>query len=289
MAATVAQLIDILTLERIEDDIFRGRSPETTRQRVFGGQVLGQALMAVGRTAPAERSVHSLHAYFLRPGDPAVPIVYVVERVRDGGSFSTRRVLAQQHGRPIFQMSASFQIAEDGFDHQEPIPPVVGPDGPGSSTEPPGVDAIRWADRLTEWAAIDVRFVPTVVDAGRRAGADDNRLHVWLRAAEELPDDPLLHAAVLAYASDMTLLSAAMVPHAQRLDDPRMQSASLDHAMWFHRPFRADDWLLHDQWSPSASNARGLGQGSIFTADGRLVVSAVQEGLTRWRPAIAPR
>jgi acyl-CoA thioesterase-2 len=277
MTATVAELLEVLTLDRIEDDLFRGCSPRTSLQRVFGGQVLGQALMAAGATVTPARHVNSLHAYFLRLGDPEVPIAYLVERVREGRSFSTRRVEARQHGRAIFHMSASFQILEPGLEHQDSAPQVPGPDDPANSAHfQARGDAARSLDP-DEWAAIDVRRVaPTEPD-----GAAHGDLRVWLRAAGRLPDDPLLHAAVLAYASDLTLLATALVPHPLRIGSPQLFSASLDHAMWFHRPFRADEWLLHDEHSPSASNARGIGLGRVFSLDGRLVATTVQEGLMR--------
>lgn len=275
MAATVEELLDVLTLEQVEDDIFRGRSPRTSLQRVFGGQVLGQALMAAGRSVPDGRTVHSLHGYFLRLGDPAVPIAYVVERVRDGGSFTTRRVVARQHGRAIFQVSASFQVVEPGLDHQDPAPEVPGPEELLSLVELAGAGRPAYPEPQ-EWAAIDVRPID-------RVSAAAPGLQVWLRAAAPLPDDPLLHAAVLAYASDMTLLAVAAVPHDVTLRDPRLFTASIDHAMWFHRPFRADQFLLHDEVSPSASGGRGTGYGRVFDLQGRLVATAVQEGLMRLR------
>jgi acyl-CoA thioesterase-2 len=282
MPQSTEELVALLDLETIEDGLYRSRQPDTALQRVFGGQVASQALVAAARSVHPDRLVHSLHAYFLRPGDTAVPILYDVESTRDGRTFSTRRVVARQHGRPIFYMSASFQLPEDGFDHQDPAPPAPSPDECPKlgdvlarlSGRPPG----DW-DR--EWAALDVRYV---------AGGQDRQpvSRVWLRAAEPLPDaatgtDPVLHAAVLTYASDLTLLSAAILPHGTHIGDPRLEPASLDHAMWFHRPFRADEWLLYDQVSPSASGGRGMATGRLFTADGRLVASAVQEGLLRLR------
>ena len=280
MAATVAELLRVLDLERIEDDIFRGVSPATRRQRVFGGQVLGQALVAAARTVGPDRRVHSLHAYFVRPGDPAVPIAYVVERVREGRAFSTRRVVARQHGRPIFQMSASFQVAETGVDHQVSMPPAPAPDTVPTLSQRFADDPHVWPAGPQEWAAIDVRLVdpPT----GVPVPPDEAGLRVWLRADGSLPDDPALHAAVLAFASDLSLLTVASVPHGLRTDAPGLMLASIDHAMWFHRDFRADDWLLHVETSPSASGARGMGQGRIYTADGRLVATTVQEGLVRF-------
>ena len=262
MAASLEALLRLLDLEQLETDLFRGAAPETDLQRVFGGQVAGQALVAAGRTVDSERPVHSLHAYFLHPGDPAHPIVYEVDRSRDGRSFTTRRVVALQHDRPIFTMSASFAKVEEGLGHQVPAPPAPDPEG-----------LPILVDRSEKWGAIDLRFVPHT---------DDNPFGqlVWLRASDAVPDDPLTHVCVLAYASDLTLLSSTVRPH-----DPErkrnLQMASLDHAMWFHRPFRVDDWLLYDQVSPRAAGARGLASGRIFTRDGTLVASVVQEGLIR--------
>jgi len=282
MPQSTEELLSLLDLETIEDGLFRGRQPETSLQRVFGGQVASQALVAAARTTEPGRTVHSLHAYFLRPGDTAVPIVYDVERTRDGRAFSTRRVVARQHRRPIFYMSASFQVPEEGLEHQDQMPevapPLECPELGDVLAKMSGRPREHW-DR--EWAALDVRF------AGEVRAAEGERLEpvsrVWLKASDALADDPLLHAAVLTYASDLTLLSAAVLPHGTYIGDPRLQPASLDHAMWFHRPFRADEWLLYDQVSPSASGGRGLATGRLFTLDGRLVASAVQEGLVRLR------
>lgn len=283
--ASLDELIDLLDLEVIEDNLFRGRQPKTHMQRVFGGQVAGQALVAAYRTMEAGRSVHSLHAYFLRPGDTGVPIVYDVERTRDGRSFSTRRVVARQHGRTIFYMSASFHQPEEGFEHQDVAPKAPAPeDCPtlGQVMErASGRASEAWAE---EWAALDVRYVGD----SRRGGVPQDpehpaRARVWFRAAGELPDDPVLHTCVLAYASDLTLLGASLVPHDVYIGTPGLQTASLDHAIWFHRPFRSDEWLLYDQISPSASYSRGFTTGRLFTTDGRLVASVVQEGLIRQR------
>ena len=274
MAATVEELLDVLTLEQVEDDIFRGRSPRTSLQRVFGGQVLGQALMAAGRSVPADRTVHSLHAYFLRLGDPTVPIAYLVERVRDGGSFSTRRVVARQHGRPIFQMSASFQVVEPGLDHQDCAPEVPGPE------ELLGLVALAGAGGRRPGAAGVGRDRRATDRPGRGRGARASGVAAGGRAAA---GRPAAARCVLAYASDMTLLAVAAVPHDVTLRDPRLFTASIDHAMWFHRPFRADEFLLHDEVSPSASGGRGTGYGRVFDLQGRLVATAVQEGLMRLR------
>ncbi len=285
MPSSIDELLSLLDLEPIEECLFRGRQPETSLQRVFGGQVASQALVSAARTADVDRVVHSLHAYFLRPGDTKVPILYDVERTRDGRSFSTRRVVARQHGRPIFYMSASFQVPEEGLDHQDPMPPVAGPlDCPELGDVLAGLTGRPRDDWDREWAALDVRYAGD----SRAGGALQDDRHpalarVWLKASGPVGDDPVLHAAVLAYASDLTLLSATVVPHGTYIGDPRLQPASLDHAMWFHRPLRADQWLLYDQVSPSASGGRGFATGRLFTEDGRLVATAVQEGLVRLR------
>lgn len=276
----VDELVALLDLEDIEVNVFRGRSPEVEMQRVFGGQVAGQALVAAARTVDADRVIHSLHAYFLRPGDPKVPILYEVDRQRDGRSFTTRRVVAIQHGRPIFNMSASFHVPEHGFEHQFPAPTDVRP--------PEELDdfATRWApykDQLGEWytrpRAIDTRYADW--RPPDRAEALPPHHRVWVRANGVLPDDPVLHACVVAYASDMTLLDTTLLPHGGTFMNQRVQMASLDHAMWFHRPFRADEWLVYDQDTPSASFGRGLARGFFFTPSGDLAVSVVQEGLIR--------
>ena len=273
-------LVELLDLEAIEVNLFRGNSPEENRQRVFGGQVAGQALVAAARTIddPA-RMVHSLHAYFLRPGDPKIPIVYEVDRIRDGRSFTTRRVVAVQHGLAIFNLQASFHVSEPGLDHQLPIPQAPLPESlPDFRTRmAPYKEALGdWYDRPRP---IDLRYVgPGPFD---RNGATTHHQQVWLRADGELPDDPVLHACIVTYASDMTLLDTTVLPHRLSWESPGVQMASLDHAMWFHRPFRADGWLLYDQHTPSTSSSRGLANGSIFTQDGDLVVSVVQEGLIR--------
>jgi acyl-CoA thioesterase-2 len=281
MNKPLEKLLDLLDLEQIELDIFRGRSPEEQVQRVFGGQVAGQALVAAGRTVPDDRPVHSLHAYFIRPGDPAVPLVYTVDRVRDGRSFTTRRVSAIQHGRPIFTLSASFHRDEPGPVHSDPMPEVPPPD-----------EIPRTIDRLEKLfgtmpaqfreSPIDLRSVgPLTFEAERDPSLRTTRNLVWLRVEGELPDDPLLHVCLMTYASDLTLLDSVLLGHGLSWADGKTSGASLDHAMWFHRPFRADRWLLYAQESPVAAGARGLARGEVFTADGDLVVSVVQEGLIR--------
>ena len=271
MPESLEDLVELLDLEKIDVDLFRGRQPQTSMQRVFGGQVLGQALAAASQTVDAERVVHSLHGYFLRAGDTSVPIVYRPEVTRDGGSFSSRRVVASQHGKPIFYMSASFQRPEPGLDHQDPMPDDVVPpeEAPRLATVLEARSGRPAADWDREWASLDVRL----------AGVTGRQF--WIRAAGKLPDEPALHACVLAYASDLTLLGASLLPHGIVIGDRRIQPASLDHALWFHRPFRADDWLLYDQASPSASGARGFATGRLYTVDGRLIASVAQEGLIR--------
>jgi acyl-CoA thioesterase-2 len=276
-------LVALLDLEEIERDIFRGVSTRSRWQRVFGGQEAGQALVAAGRTVPEERKVHSLHSYFVRPGDPAIPIVYEVDRVRDGRSFSTRRVIAVQRGETIFSLSASFQLDQDGIDHQTPMPDVPDPD-----TLPPLInrygnspDGVEFYQAMPK--PIDLRYVDDPPWQQHAKGPREGLSRVWMRADGKLPDDPLLHVCVLTYASDMTLLDSVLVRHglAPGLDEISM--ASLDHAMWFERPFRADEWLLYSTRSPSASGGRGLATGRFYRQDGAQVCSVVQEGMIRIR------
>jgi acyl-CoA thioesterase-2 len=282
--ATVSDLLALLDLETLDPTLFRGQQPDTTMQRVFGGQVAAQALVAAARTAPAGVTAHSLHSYFLRPGDTAVPIIYDVDRVRDGRSFATRRVLGRQHGRPIYALTASFQVAEEGFDHQDAMPEVPTPEESldlGTALRGQGRAAEEW---VREWAALEVRHAGD----SRPGGALEDPAHpalvrFWLRVRDRMPDDVLLHQAALTYASDLTLLGSALVPHGVLIGDPRVQAASLDHTVWLHRPFRADEWLLYDQVSPSASGGRGLALGRLFTQDRRLVATVAQEGLLRPR------
>jgi acyl-CoA thioesterase-2 len=279
-------LVKLLDLEPIEVNIFRGVSPDESRQRVFGGQVAAQALMAAGRTVERGR-VHSLHAYFLRPGDPNVPILYEVDRIRDGRSFTTRRVVAIQHGQAIFNVAASFHVYEEGaFDHQVPMPAVPDPETLPSLHD--RLEPLR--DELADWFArphpIEQRHVGELPWMQHDPGDPVQR--VWIRADGTLPDDPLLHACVAAYASDMSLFDTMLAPHEVRWDDAEFMGASLDHCMWFHRPLRADDWLLYDMDSPNAYAARGLARGFLFSRDGTLVVSVVQEGLMRLVPKHTP-
>ena len=273
------QLVALLDLERIEDDIYRGVSPEHRSTRVFGGQVAGQALVAAGRTVPADRHVHSLHAYFIRGGDPRVPIVYVVDRVRDGRSFATRRVTAVQHGNAIFTLSASFQLAQSGVEHATGMPDVPDPEG----LAPFSARVAGYEERIGPVASaprpIDVRYVNDPPWVARESDARAARNQVWMRADGVLPDDPLLQVCVLAYASDMTLLDSVLSAHGVAWGLDRVRGASLDHAMWFHRPFRADEWVLYDCESPTASGSRGLATGRFFARSGELLATVVQEGL----------
>ena len=282
MGTALDALVELLDLEAIEVNIFRGLSPDEDRQRVFGGQVAGQALVAAGRTVDPTRMVHSLHAYFLRPGDPRVPIVYDVDRIRDGRSFTTRRVVAIQHGKAIFNLAASFQIDEPGPTHQVPMPDVPDPESLPTFRE----RMEPYKDMLGDWYERDRPLDSRHITRTPLERAPDEplppRQQLWFKTNGELPDDPLLHACIVAYESDFTLLDTALLPIGIRSwNDGTTMMASLDHAMWFHRPFRADDWLLYDQDSPTAYGARGFARGQIFTRDGRLVVSVVQEGLIR--------
>ena len=286
VSETLDRLVGLLNLEQIELNIFRGRSPDDRRQRVFGGQVAGQALVAAGRTVPADRPVHSLHAYFIRPGDPSVPLVYIVDRVRDGKSFTTRRVSAIQHGKTIFTLSASFHHDEVGPVHAVAMPQVPPPESVVPAVE--RLEKLMPGTPVRELFAsnpIDLRVVgPLTYEAQLDPALRADRNLVWLRADGELPDDPLLHVCLMTYASDMTLLDTVLLRHGLSWADGHTSGASLDHAMWFHRPFRADRWLLYAQDSPVADSARGLARGEVFTAEGSLVVSVVQEGLIRTRP-----
>lgn len=284
MPASLSDVIGLLDLEQLEVGLYRGSQPESSSlTRVFGGQVAAQALMAAQLTVPDDRHVHSLHLYFILGGDPSIPIVYDVENVRDGRSFTTRRVAARQHGEIIFYMTASFQVVEDGWDHQDAMPEVPGPD---ESTPLLDIIELRGAEAVEhwkrEWASFDMRYV-----GDNRAKDDPQRALVpavqrlWFKADGELPASRIIHNAAFTYISDLSLLGASLVPHGQFIGSERVRPASLDHTIWFHRPVQADQWLLYDQTSPSASGARGLSTARVFSQDGTLVATVAQEGLIR--------
>jgi acyl-CoA thioesterase-2 len=283
-ATALGSLLSLLDLGRVENNFFRGVSPSDRWQRVYGGQVLGQALVAAYRTVE-DRLCHSLHAYFLRAGDPRVPILYEVDRSRDGRSFSARRVVAIQHGAPIFTMSCSFEVQEPGMEHQSGMPDVPAPETLRSEQQWRSEIASQIPEHVRGWfmraRPIEMRPVLPVnrFDGEKR----EAKQIVWFRAAAALPDSRPLHQCVLAYASDMTLLDTSLLPHGYNLFAPELQLASLDHAIWFHRPFRADEWLLYVQQSPSAAGSRSFNRGEIFRRDGALVASVAQEGLIRRR------
>jgi len=289
MANVLDDLVSLLSLERIEENLFRGQSQDLGWGTVFGGQVLGQALSAAAQTVPPDRHVHSLHAYFLRPGDVSKPIVYDVDRIRDGKSFTTRRVVAIQGGQPIFNLAASFQIEEPGFEHQEPMPEAPPPESLKTDQQ----RFIEAASRLPKFA-IERATAERPIEI-RVASEDDDlfdppkrpaRRMVWLKAIDKLPDNPALHAYLLAYASDFSFVTTSLLPHGVTWLTPKMQIASIDHVMWFHQPsaLRVDDWLLYVMDSPVAHGSRGLARGLIFTKSGALVASTAQEGLIRRRP-----
>jgi acyl-CoA thioesterase-2 len=278
----LADLLHLLKLERIEHDIFRGESRDIGSPRVYGGQVLGQALSAASATLE-DRVVHSLHAYFLRAGDVEADIIYIVDRARDGSSFSNRRVVAIQHGRQIFNMTASFQKPEPGLEHQAAMPDVPPPEQLNDIRDMTAAVLELMPEKLrryyTHERPFEVRPIEPV--ALLTAAAALPRQAFWFRAVDRLPDDPEVHRSLLAYVSDYQLVATSTLPHAIRFEHGQLQLASLDHAMWFHRPFRLDDWLLYSMDSPNASGARGLARGEIFTRDGSLVASTAQEGLIR--------
>jgi acyl-CoA thioesterase II len=288
-SAAVDNLLSLLDLEPLEVNLFRGLSPQSSWQRVFGGQVIGQALVAACRTVEdvGVRPPHSLHAYFLLMGDPRVPIIYEVNRIRDGKSFTTRQVVAIQHGQAIFSMAVSFHVSEPGMSHQVPMPKVAPPEELPNESEfkerilphvPEPVRRYYERERPIELRPVEYRrYLGETIDNGR--------FHVWIRATGKLPDEPAIHQCVLAYASDMTLLDAALIPHHKSVFSEDIMAASLDHALWFHRPFRADEWLLYAQDSPSLANSCGFSRGLIFSSDGTLVASVAQEGLLRQRRA----
>jgi acyl-CoA thioesterase-2 len=285
MSHVLEDLVDLLSLEPIEESIFRGRSQDLGFRQLFGGQVLGQALSAASQTVDEGRQVHSLHGYFLRPGDADKPVVYMTDRVRDGGSFSTRRVTAVQKGKPIFFCSASFQAHELGFEHQAPMPSVVGPDNLPTELELMHQVAelipVHMREKLLCPKPIEVRPVSSLDPYNPKPG--DPIKHVWFRADGALPDTAALHKYILAYASDFNLLTTSLLPHGKSVWNKDMQLASLDHSLWFHGPLRADEWLLYAMDSPWAGNARGFARGSIYNQAGQLVASSAQEGLIRHR------
>lgn len=282
MNDAVRALVDLLDLETIDDNLFRGRPAPNERGRAFGGQVAAQALIASFKTVREDFDVHSVHSYFLLPGDPSLPIVYDVEHIRDGRSFQTRRVSARQHGRPIYYLTASFHRDEAGLEHQDAMPAVAPPEA--------GIDMLTLmkaaghsdAPSLArEWAAVDVRYLG---DSRRGLPASEEhpaQARAWMRIAERLPEESVIHKAAFTWASDIGLLAASLTAHDVR--QTQIQMASLDHTIWFHRPFRADDWWLYDVFSPSAQGARGLSIGRVFAQDGQLVATVAQEGLIRPR------
>ncbi|TGT82693.1 MULTISPECIES: acyl-CoA thioesterase II [unclassified Mesorhizobium] len=283
MTAAIDELLRILDLERLEHNLYRGRSPQVEWQRVFGGQTIAQALVAAQRTVEQDRFVHSLHGYFMRPGDIKVPIIYEVDRIRDGGSFTTRRVLAIQHGQAIFSLEASFQVDEKGLEHQFALPDDV-PPPEGLKTQR---QLLETADRVPEavrrfWARerpLELR--PVNLQHYESRDKLPPRQNVWIRLAGPVPDDRALQSVLLAYLSDMTLLDTSTFAHGRGLFDPDIQAASLDHSMWFHRPHSLDGWLLYAQDSPSSSGSRGFSRGTLYARDGTLIASMAQEGLIR--------
>jgi acyl-CoA thioesterase-2 len=283
MTSPVSELIELLTLERLEDNLFRGQSRDIGTKYVFGGQVLGQALSATQATLESERTAHSLHAYFLRAGDIEHPIIYSVDRTRDGGSFSVRRVTAIQHGQPIFFLAASFQKQEDGAEHQLSMPEVPKPEDIEPSPAVPERVLAKLPTKVQRWLSrmgpFEFRHVypRDELNPPKRPPFQQ----VWFRLSERVGDAPELHRTLLAYASDFQLLGTATFPHGISYYQPNVQMASLDHALWFHRPFRADEWLLYSIDSPSAQGGRGLARGMIYDRDGRLVASTAQEGMIR--------
>ncbi|MCX7296202.1 MAG: acyl-CoA thioesterase II [Hyphomicrobiales bacterium] len=285
MPTAVDDLLAILDLEELDLNLFRGRSPQNGWQRVYGGQVIGQALVAAVRTVEPDRLAHSMHAYFLLPGDPKVPIIYDVDRMRDGKSFTTRRVTARQHGHPIFSMLVSFHTHEEGLTHQAQMPDVPPPEQLPTEKEvrakylPLLPEAVR---RYYERER-PIEMRPVEFDRYTGKKYPDGRFHVWIKINGRLPDELSLHQCALAYASDMTLLDASLTPHGRTLFEKEFMAASLDHALWLHRPFRADEWLLYAQDTPSLQGSRGFARGLIFTRDGTLVASVAQEGLVRLR------
>ena len=285
MSHVLDDLVDLLSLESIEENLFRGRSQDLGFRQLYGGQVLGQSLSAASQTVEEARHVHSLHGYFLRPGDASMPVVYSVDRVRDGGSFSTRRVTAIQKGKPIFTCSASFQYDEEGFEHQAQMPEVVGPENLATEVELASTMADQLPERIRDkvLCAKPIEIRPVTERDPYNPKPGDPVKYVWFRADGTLPQTPALHKYLLAYASDFGLLTTSLLPHGKSVWQRDMQIASLDHSLWFHRNLRADQWLLYATDSPWAGNARGFSRGSIFNRAGQLVASSTQEGLIRQR------
>lgn len=283
MTTAVEELLEILDLETLEHNLFRGHNPNTGWKRVFGGQVIAQALMAAQRTVDASRPVHSLHGYFMLGGDPKIPIIYEVDRIRDGGSFTTRRVVAIQHGHAIFSMSASFQREEIGLNYQAPMPVQPDPESIVGDRERNKQLLEKVPENVRDYwqRKRPIEMLPTSLDhylSDKKLAAEQ---YTWLRATGKIPDDRLIQSAVLAYASDMTLLDTSLYPHGKKVFDSDLQVASLDHSMWFHRPVDLNDWLLFAQDSPSSSGSRGLARGGLYTRSGELIASTAQEGLIR--------
>lgn len=285
MSKQLNELLELLQLEQIELELFRGQSENLGLPQVYGGQVIGQSLSAAKQTVAPERLLHSFHSYFLLPGDPEKPIIYDVEKLRDGRSFSTRRVKAIQNGRPIFYLTASYQTDEIGFEHQSTMPNVAGPDGLTSESELVESIAQFLPPKIVEMFGrkrpIEVR--PVTIINPLKPTIEAPKQYLWIKANGHMPDDISIHQYVLAYASDWGFLTTSLHPHGVTLFSPKMQVATIDHSMWFHRPFNVDEWLLYVIDSPSASGARGLVRGEIYNQQGQLVASAVQEGLIRQR------
>ncbi len=284
MTNAVKRLLETLDIEKLEENLFRGRSPKDSWQRVFGGQVVGQALVAATRTVE-DRFAHSLHGYFIRPGDPTIPIIYEVDRARDGRSFTTRRVVAIQHGNPIFTMSASFQVDEEGFDHQFDMPDVPQPEDLPSDAELKAKLMDKMPEHIRKFWQRDrpIEFRPVQFRDYMNPKKQEPFQNLWFRTTSNPDADRALNQCILAYASDMTLIDNCLLPHGRSFLDKDLKLASLDHTMWFHRQFEFDDWMLYVQDSPSASGSRGFNRGSIYDRSGRLIASVAQEGLIRQR------
>lgn len=285
MSQALKNLLDLLDLEKIEEGIYRGQSEDLGLRQVFGGQVVGQALYAAKQTVPLERNIHSFHSYFLRPGDSSQPIIYDVENLRDGNSFSARRVKAVQHGKPIFYMTASFQTAEEGFEHQNVMPEVPAPESLKSESEIANSMAHLIPESVREKFTCEkpLEMRPVTFHNPLMGTVEEPIRNVWFKANGEMPDDPRIHQYLLGYASDFNFLPTALQPHGKGFLEPGMQVATIDHSMWFHRPFRLDDWFLYAVESTSASGARGFVRGQFYNRAGELIASTVQEGVIRQR------